>query len=227
MNRLVLIGNGFDLAHGLKTSYADFIYWYWRGVVSYLLLKSRDVYEDTLCKVTNHKLDYWNLRNLYHSENEDLYSFLVNNDGFIDIEYRLLFERINKSVQTKGWVDIENEYYELLKEYVIDNPSNTHVDELNKQLQSLQEKLIEYLCHIDISDKIKTDIRQKIYGPFETPDISVEGWHALEKHIKYGLELDEREWNRKLRQYGSDCYSIGWVDDYRKKYGKKHEAIVE
>ena len=29
MNRLVLIGNGFDLAHGLKTSYKDFICWYW------------------------------------------------------------------------------------------------------------------------------------------------------------------------------------------------------
>ena len=29
MNRLVLIGNGFDLAHDLKTSYADFIDWYW------------------------------------------------------------------------------------------------------------------------------------------------------------------------------------------------------
>lgn len=25
MNRFVLIGNGFDLAHGLKTSYADFV----------------------------------------------------------------------------------------------------------------------------------------------------------------------------------------------------------
>lgn len=25
MNRLILIGNGFDLAHGLKTSYSDFI----------------------------------------------------------------------------------------------------------------------------------------------------------------------------------------------------------
>lgn len=25
MNRLIIIGNGFDLAHGLKTSYMDFI----------------------------------------------------------------------------------------------------------------------------------------------------------------------------------------------------------
>jgi hypothetical protein len=28
MNRLILIGNGFDLAHGMKTSYNDFILWY-------------------------------------------------------------------------------------------------------------------------------------------------------------------------------------------------------
>ncbi len=27
-DRLVIIGNGFDLAHGLKTSYKDFIRWY-------------------------------------------------------------------------------------------------------------------------------------------------------------------------------------------------------
>ena len=30
MNRLILIGNGFDLAHGLKTSYGHFIDWYWK-----------------------------------------------------------------------------------------------------------------------------------------------------------------------------------------------------
>ena len=29
MNRIILIGNGFDMAHGLKTSYEDFIKWYW------------------------------------------------------------------------------------------------------------------------------------------------------------------------------------------------------
>ena len=27
MNRIILIGNGFDLAHGLKTSYQDFLKW--------------------------------------------------------------------------------------------------------------------------------------------------------------------------------------------------------
>lgn len=32
MNRLIIVGNGFDLAHGLKTKYSDFINWYWDGV---------------------------------------------------------------------------------------------------------------------------------------------------------------------------------------------------
>lgn len=37
MNRIVLIGNGFDLAHGLKTSYKDFIEWYWeQRVLSFI-----------------------------------------------------------------------------------------------------------------------------------------------------------------------------------------------
>ena len=29
MNRIILIGNGFDLAHDLKTSYQDFLDSYW------------------------------------------------------------------------------------------------------------------------------------------------------------------------------------------------------
>lgn len=28
MNRIILVGNGFDLAHGLKTKYEDFVLWY-------------------------------------------------------------------------------------------------------------------------------------------------------------------------------------------------------
>ena len=39
MNRIVLIGNGFDLAHGLKTSYMDFIDWYWEQRVDELSSK--------------------------------------------------------------------------------------------------------------------------------------------------------------------------------------------
>ena len=36
MNRIVLIGNGFDLAHGLKTRCEYFINWYWEQKVAEL-----------------------------------------------------------------------------------------------------------------------------------------------------------------------------------------------
>lgn len=36
MNRIILIGNGFDLAHGMKTSYQDFLDSYWRDWIKKL-----------------------------------------------------------------------------------------------------------------------------------------------------------------------------------------------
>lgn len=37
MNRIVLIGNGFDLAHGLPTGYVDFINNYWENFSYHVL----------------------------------------------------------------------------------------------------------------------------------------------------------------------------------------------
>ena len=49
MNRLVLIGNGFDLAHGLKTRYEDFINWYWENWGVRLLHGMNRTETDGLC----------------------------------------------------------------------------------------------------------------------------------------------------------------------------------
>jgi AraC-like DNA-binding protein len=51
MNRLVIIGNGFDMAHGLKTSYMDFINWYWERRLNAMLTEDSAVSEDCLCKL--------------------------------------------------------------------------------------------------------------------------------------------------------------------------------
>ena len=51
MNRLVIIGNGFDLAHGLKTSYMDFINWYWERRLNARLTENAPISEDCLCKL--------------------------------------------------------------------------------------------------------------------------------------------------------------------------------
>ena len=44
VNRLIIIGNGFDLAHGLKSSFKDFIYNYCYKVLSQFLTNMH--YED-------------------------------------------------------------------------------------------------------------------------------------------------------------------------------------
>lgn len=49
MNRLVLIGNGFDLAHDLKTKYEDFINWYWEQWGERLRCHAEPVESDELC----------------------------------------------------------------------------------------------------------------------------------------------------------------------------------
>ena len=50
MNRIVLIGNGFDLAHGLKTKYEDSINWYWEQRVMGFNDNSKAISKDCLCE---------------------------------------------------------------------------------------------------------------------------------------------------------------------------------
>jgi hypothetical protein len=85
MNRLILVGNGFDLAHGLKTSYKDFIIWYLVecfGNVGY----SPKNYKDKLLQIqfkdlhyfasyiNAHKQDWFKIR----LTREDLIYFISN-----------------------------------------------------------------------------------------------------------------------------------------------------
>ena len=60
MNRLIVIGNGFDLAHGLKTSYHEFI-------LLYLKDNCRKALEDGIKSTTNQSY-----RRVYHHKNEML-----------------------------------------------------------------------------------------------------------------------------------------------------------
>lgn len=223
MNRLVLIGNGFDLAHGLKTSYKDFICWYWKQRVLSLYDFRGKTSDDGLCKFSILTYETWNYFLFYNHIQlkfvEDTKFIDVTNDKeTFGIEYYPLFERIHKSIETKGWVDIENDYYDLLKEYLNDNAPEEKIVALHSELQLLQEKLVEYLKSIKVSDELlNTGIRQKIYAPFKTTEISISGQQALKEHIEAGLELKDRDWEWKLIPYDSICYTKGYVEEYKKR----------
>ena len=230
MNRLVLIGNGFDLAHGLKTSYENFINWYWDQRLHNIVLEHGDESKDTLCSMRilhNDDCGNWFSYSFKNSYFKDIHNdWKLSGKKFIDkiiaqpdsfkVTFSPFFERIIKSIETKKWVDIENEYYELLTRCALKGSVEITIEELNNQLHFLQEKLIEYLGEVnEIDVKPIPEISEAIYSQFRPEDISIEGMHTLKEHIESNMKLSEKELDYKLWNYGkkSDFY---YVEKYKK-----------
>ena len=204
MNRLVIIGNGFDLAHGLKTSYMDFINWYWERRLNAMLTENSAVSEDCLCKLeiknTKDCANWFNfffshsLRDLITREwkyppSEIISAFKENADEF-SVNYSQFFGTIIQSIETRGWVDIENDYYQLLKKCTENADCGYSVKELNDQLAFLQVKLIEYLRTIG-TNQYKKDLHNPMIEFFDPKDFSTEGKKKALENM--GLEDTNRE----------------------------------
>ena len=206
MNRLVLIGNGFDLAQGLKTSYADFFSWYKCYWVKRLHDIHNNIAKDPLCIVVMAQREAWStyISNFIHFNSdyslEDIFEYIINDVDDFDITLTPFFKKISVSIETKGWVDIENEYYELLKQYALESMNEDAkiklLQSLNDQLDYLKELLIQYLTEITEQDpKIIKSIRHEIYAPFEKEDMSI--------HADYHM-FEEEPWEWEDRQDRGD-----------------------
>ena len=184
MNRLVIIGNGFDMAHGLKTSYMDFINWYWNQRINSFIDYTTPVYKDDLCTLS--------IKNVY--SNRNVISFMksisielqqrkisgaevikrIKESPEISFSCTPLFNTILQSIEAKGWVDIENDYYQLLKKS-LDTPTlYRSIKDLNSQFAFLQEKLVEYLRTVETTE-CKYALGCEIIDNFNPADFSTEG----------------------------------------------------
>lgn len=120
MNRIILIGNGFDLAHDLPTSYRNFINHYWeQWGVKLKTCESVTEQRDRLCRISQ-KGEYQPWSSIF-AKADDLIGdensakavievVKTHHDRFL-IEATPFFQHINQSFETKNWVDIESEYY--------------------------------------------------------------------------------------------------------------------
>jgi len=147
MNRLILIGNGFDLAHGLKTSYCHFISDYLDSVTKAFALNNE--YEDVLMKIKM-KHSYYTIsgENEIHNIADPLKRLEIirqNSNILFSSKSNLFFNCLAK-VNTMNWVDLENEYFDHLikckspKGYI-----DTQVNLLNQQFEYLKTLLENYL----------------------------------------------------------------------------------
>lgn len=199
MNRLVIIGNGFDMAHGFKTSYKDFINWYCNQRIDAFVGNSAKVSEDCLCKFTiNGKSRFSNLHYLSYNygyfkdphgrrqyPGYETIKKIWENPEDVTSDSSHLFTTIMQSLE-KGWVDIENDYYRLLKESIINPKCGYTVKELNEQLAFLKEKLVEYLSTISINWERK-DLKNAMIDLFNPADCSTEGRQKAQEIV--GLDF--------------------------------------
>lgn len=192
INRIVLVGNGFDLAHGLKTKYEDFIDWYWFRWYIKLCSSSRKTESDNLCtiEIIDNRPFYMGVANLSirypRLSGSRFYEYLKTSTQIYNITLTPFMERICSSVETKGWVDIENEYYSALNGEYSERP-----EQLNKEFGTITELLAGYLAtvkekHIN-AEIVKEELRRKMLSPLKAKEIAIEAKSVLNDFIRYKL----------------------------------------
>lgn len=178
MNRIILIGNGFDLAHGLETSYKNFINDYWDGFMNHCFgqdrLYSSGVYENG-CITLNMRLSGYMMSDLFREESKKRTLNLPNKQFISFNEFNKQIDELNKELnlgqqiqfrvnnkflmhllkkfdEKIGWVDIENEYYKFLiyqfSRAITNTYSYVNIRLLNDDYNYIKEKLNEYLNNI-------------------------------------------------------------------------------
>ena len=193
MNRIILIGNGFDMAHNLKTGYRDFIDDYWNNVTE----KVFGGYDQWLKEnwggmdyFGNYKDEFVGFEKKYGKTEinkssfpckkgtllEKLYTLIdeYNNDPNTPVTVHLkfknrFFERISHQCSLVNWVDIENEYYDALKELLQKENTqkqNESIRTLNKEFDDVKRLLEKYLT--EITKKTEIAKHQSIQDAFSS-----------------------------------------------------------
>lgn len=166
MKRLILLGNGFDLAHGMKTRYNDFIIWYLANAMEIANTKSE--YHDGVISInrgdgsyvsifTSTIFDYvyyfYEKGNLQEIINDDRIFFSTGGDSLLNPFKIIIHSRFMKSLLLDcticNWVEIENKYYNTLKDLLHNKNSKTNTTDelaqLNATMGVLTSRLEEYL----------------------------------------------------------------------------------
>lgn len=221
MNRLILVGNGFDLAHGLATSYKEFISWYFKSLNDQLLKCPEREVGDALCSFT---LRQW-------CEFTSIKKYLANNCIYEDAVNQVrrfptvkvvdsgLLKEICLSMQTKKWVDIEQDYYNLLTKKCANSVDYiTNVDKLNNDLDCLKKHLFDYLKMIGNETEYSyiSDLPEILLAPIRKNDIAVDSLKMWTRHVEERMRLTYDEICNQLLGYNLPGEEYARLDNFIK-----------
>lgn len=153
INRLILIGNGFDLAHNFKTSYADFIYDYFKNAIESFV--ETEEFKDELFELSYsgaYKFDF----NRYPLEiisfdkvKETFELFEKSNFAKTNIVFNSkLFQKLYDNLSNLRWIDVENIYFESL---INSKQAPDEIKKLNQEFDCIKRKLEIYLDKLNLS----------------------------------------------------------------------------
>lgn len=147
MRHLYIIGNGFDLAHGLKTGYGHFIVWYLNNTWKYILdnLNKDIVIDDGLIWI-NRKQFYSEIPKDLKIEKVSDFQMCIdefnrNTSRPLHIKKSRLLESI---LEKNGWADIEREYFQFVKKQAIETTSDS-IKQLNDGFENIKKQFETYL----------------------------------------------------------------------------------
>ncbi len=252
-NFIILIGNGFDLAQGLKTSYSDFADYFIDLLTTYLINKNgnlNDYYDDEILK-KSFLTKYMEKRE--SNERSDIYYYIANTDitdsrkKIIEFirkdDYNLTKDMFKNSFLSKlyrngykNWFDIENAYFIELKKIVKSGITNKsvikdRVIKLNNELEDIKIRLIEYLNKIDCKNKSCHSVlsffnkNSKEYDSIYT--INFNYTCTAEKYISNIVKFKPINYIHGKINNNSDQIIFGYGNDLNVDYSKMKDTGID
>lgn len=148
---LIIIGNGFDIAHGLKTKYSDFILWYFNNKVI-PFMRANSSFDSSFALLNINNFDPHSTLFKFKDLEQIKQFFSVQSDARIKMINPFIETVFRKFLDLK-WVDVETIYFNLLK-------SNSTLENglapyINKGLNTFKDEFIEYLKEFVVKQKFE------------------------------------------------------------------------
>ncbi|MDG1476460.1 MAG: AbiH family protein [Vicingaceae bacterium] len=254
MNRLIIIGNGFDLAHGYKTGYQHFLF--------HILFKELLVFRDELKSKTHdqkkakhyfyfeaikNQTYYLGISNAIseledklekeeYNEFEELKKFINSNQGYFRIMIvSSLISKLYSDLSIKNWVDVEETYYTLLKSFEKNKTGLTfrdgdlkQIEMLNKDLSFLTKELEKYL-KVAVERPSFIEDMENIFKKDAYAETKILNFNYTDTYVQYleGLNSIKRIDIHGQLNSGSNPIIFGVGDENHSLYSRIVEANVD
>lgn len=209
MNRIILIGNGFDLAHGYETGYKNFIDDFWRDKFSEYTDPDNPIFDNEFFNFQLINFDYEGKLNSYLSLIKGLETGKVSGEFKNEI-----LKTISEIDHIDKWVDIENEYYNHLKSTINHKYWKKEVKKINAWFKAISDELIKYLEKVSSNSELidtitKEKISSKMYSKLDFNDCSSTYFN---KRLR--LEVEKFQTNlRRKKNNSSSSVKLSELDE--------------